>query len=138
MLPPYDEMLLPLEPVLQSRAILGESPFNFPVTTNARTTHTECKPLDATLDPCKTAGPGCGALWLPLDIGGQTRPIRRQDGDDRIHDNTLVVHRPHMSNFHSCEVLQVQNKFTKHHTMSQYTIVLGAVFKFSIVHLAVS
>lgn len=67
--------------------------------------HTECTPLDTTLDPCKAAGPSSTALRLPLRIGGQIRPVRRQDGDDRVHDDALVVHRvgerPDMSDTHS-------------------------------------
>jgi len=63
--------------------------------------HIECTPLDTALDPCKAAGTGSSTLWLPLCIGGQTRSIRRQDSDDGVHDDALIVHcvseRPDMS-----------------------------------------
>lgn len=55
--------------------------------------HTECTPLDTTLDPSKAAGTGSGALRLPLGIGGQTRSVWRQDGDDCVYNDALVVHR---------------------------------------------
>lgn len=67
--------------------------------------HAGCTPLDTTFDPRKAAGASGTALRLPLGIGGQTRTVWWQDGDDRVHDDALVVHRvserPDMSDTHS-------------------------------------